>query len=248
MTTEPSGVTTHRVNDTLLMRCDGIVGTVLDDSQLEWIWQYQVGNRFPGLENWQPYRDIGDNSADIQTDSSITTTNSCYNRQVSVLTRHLTLSDTDREYRCYVINNDVSGSQNAQANAQVISVGTVSESGVAPTTPGISSGSVTTTTVSTGTDKSKDDRLKTCDCPDVGVIIGAVVAVLIVIDVVILAVVIIVLKRRMTHTKSRETRVNDNQMSSFGNVSRPVEQRPGEQRPVEQRPVEPRPVEQRPVE
>lgn len=97
--------------------------------QLEWIWQYQNGNRFPGVENWQSYSDIGDSSADIQTDSSITTTNSCYRRQVSVLTRHLTLDDSDREYRCYVINNGMSGSQDAEANAKVISVGTVSESG-----------------------------------------------------------------------------------------------------------------------
>ncbi|XP_070202956.1 uncharacterized protein [Littorina saxatilis] len=242
LTPTPSGINSWKVNETLTILCNGVVGTVVNENNIEWVWQYQqIDPNFPsGFENWQDYSIIGDPTTDIVTGSLGASTSNCYKRQSSTLTRYLTLEDTNRQYRCYVNNRDVT-SQGVD-HAQMVDVGTVTESGVAPITPGPST-SVTTTTVSTGTDKSKDDRLKTCDCPDVGVIIGAVVAVLIIIDVVILAVVIIVLKGRMnditvgpaTQTVSEETRGKDNQMSSLDNVNRPVKQRPVEQRG--QRPI-----------
>ncbi|XP_070202961.1 uncharacterized protein [Littorina saxatilis] len=237
LTAQPSGVSDWTSSDTLTIRCDGIVGTVKNQYQIQWTWEYQdTATQTSGEENWKPYHLIGHPATDINTGSLVPTANPCYKRQTSTLTRRLTGSDTGRQYRCFVINREVSS--RGVGPAQVLTIGTVTE---IPSTE----------RNATETDERNFARQQG-ECPDIGVILGGLIPAIVVLDLAFLAVIINCFKQRMqrpaTQTNSRETYGKDNQMTSFSNVSRTVGQRPVEQRPIDQRPVEQRPVEQRPVE
>ncbi|KAK7106647.1 uncharacterized protein [Littorina saxatilis] len=190
LTANPSGINSWKVNETLTILCNGVVGTVVNENNIEWVWQYQqIDPNFPsGFENWQDYSIIGDPTTDIVTDPLGASTSDCYKRQTSTLTRYLTLDDTNRQYRCYVNNRDVT-SQGVD-HAQMVEVGTVTESGVAPITPG----------PSTGAAKA-----------DVGAIVGGVIGALIVVVVIIVIVYFLVIRKRRQQDKPDPSKPADEQ-------------------------------------
>ncbi|KAK7451657.1 hypothetical protein BaRGS_00039818 [Batillaria attramentaria] len=92
MTPEPR-LNEYQYNASVLLRCIGPVGTVDDDTQVEWIWDYQESGGF----FWTPVT-----TADTLEDSQPIPPGNCAVNQVNTLQLYVLPVDSGRTYRCHV--------------------------------------------------------------------------------------------------------------------------------------------------
>ncbi|KAK7456964.1 hypothetical protein BaRGS_00039277, partial [Batillaria attramentaria] len=95
MTADPQQAV-YNYNSSLLLRCNGPVGTVDDDVQIEWMWEYKEQGGFL----WTTVTTTDDN---FNEESSTTSgPGDCARNQVVTLQRYVLPEDTGRTYRCYI--------------------------------------------------------------------------------------------------------------------------------------------------
>ncbi|KAK7488857.1 hypothetical protein BaRGS_00019814, partial [Batillaria attramentaria] len=117
MTADPQQ-TVYNYNSPLLLRCNGPVGTVNDDTQIEWMWEYKEQGGFL----WTSVTTTDDNFN--EESSTPTGPGYCAQNQVVTLQRYVLPEDTGRTYRCYVRRVAGSGGNFDQYAGEYI-IGTV---------------------------------------------------------------------------------------------------------------------------
>ncbi|KAK7456962.1 hypothetical protein BaRGS_00039275 [Batillaria attramentaria] len=131
----------YNYNTSLLLRCNGPVGTVDDDTQVEWMWEYKDQAGFL----WTTVNTTEDNNN--EESSTPSGPGNCAQNQVVTLQRYVLPEDTGRTYRCYVRRVAGSGGDFDQYAGEY-TIGTVLAQGgstgapstLQPTTPGNSTG------------------------------------------------------------------------------------------------------------
>ncbi|KAK7488859.1 hypothetical protein BaRGS_00019816 [Batillaria attramentaria] len=86
----------YNYNTSLSLRCNGPVGTVDDDTQIEWMWEYKEQGGFL----WTTVTTTDDNFN--EESSTPSGPGNCAQNQVVTLQRYVLPEDTGRTYRCYV--------------------------------------------------------------------------------------------------------------------------------------------------
>ncbi|KAK7488894.1 hypothetical protein BaRGS_00019851 [Batillaria attramentaria] len=120
----------YSYNTSLLLRCNGPVGTVDDNTQVEWMWEYKEQGGFL----WTTVTTTEDNFN--EESSTPSGPGNCARIEVVALQRYVLPEDTGRTYRCYVRRVAGSGG-NFEQYAAEYTIGTVLPPGVRAQDPEI---------------------------------------------------------------------------------------------------------------
>ncbi|XP_076457456.1 uncharacterized protein LOC143291469 isoform X3 [Babylonia areolata] len=94
LTPSPREKTQWQVGEVLTMTCQGPLGSVGPNDQVDWVWQYRYTE--PHDTDWVIY------NKGVETGPVEGTGNPCIKRGSSTVKRRLSLKDTNRQYRCFV--------------------------------------------------------------------------------------------------------------------------------------------------